>query len=75
MEIKPTVDHYTILVNGRIIDLDTLQVEVRCVIAIQHPSSQVWNILACIAFPGDVNFVSLHTKSLGEPFPEIIELI
>jgi ribosomal protein S4 len=74
-ETRPTVYHHVILVNGWIVNLDTLQVEVSRVFAVQHASSQIRNILACIALSGDVHLVALHAECLDKSLPEIIELV
>lgn len=70
-----TVNHDIILVDRWVVDLDTLEVEMCGVVAIEHASSQIWNILASIALPGDVDLVTLHTESLNKSLPEVIELV
>lgn len=47
----------------------------RGIILIQHPSSQVRDVLTRITFASDINLVALHAEHLNESSPEIVELI
>ena len=76
MEVgRRTIDHDFVFVDRRIVDLDTLDIEISGILLIQHAGSQIWDILSRVTLSGDVNLVSLHPKSVDEPFPEVIELI
>lgn len=70
-----TIDQNIIVVDGRVIDLNALQVEMSFVLTVQHSRRNVRNILTGIALASDVNLVALHAKGFNKVLPEIIELI
>jgi hypothetical protein len=74
-QMSLTINHDTVFVDRWIVDLDTLQVEVGCIILVKKTRSQVWDILACVALTSDINLVALHAESLDETPPEVVELI
>lgn len=69
------INHDAIIIDGRIIDLNTLQVEVSRIILFQHPLCEVRDVLSGIAFSSDINLVALHAEGLDEPSPEVVELV
>lgn len=45
------------------------------IVLLEKSLRKIRDILSRVTLPGDVDFVSLHTKSINEPLPEIVELI
>lgn len=72
---KLTVYHHQIFIDGRIVDLNTLQIEILRIILFDESLRDVRNILSRITLASDVHLVPFHTKSFNEPLPEIVELI
>lgn len=70
-----TIDHDTVLIDGRIINLNPLQVEMGSIILIEEASRDIGDILSSIAFASDINLIALHAKGLDKASPEVIELI
>lgn len=70
-----TIDHDTVLIDGRIINLNPLQVEMGSIILIEEASRDIGDILSSIAFSSDINLIALHAKGLDKASPEVIELI
>ena len=55
--------------------LNTLQVVVCGIVAVQEVTSNVWDILTSITLASDVNLVALHAKGINEILPECGKLI
>ena len=72
---KLTIYHHGILIDGRIVDLDTFQVVMSGLISIQHPGCYVRDVLPGIALSSDVDFVALHVECFDEVLPKVIELV
>lgn len=70
-----TIDHDTVLIDRRIINLNPLQVEMGSIILIEEASRDIGDILSSIAFSSDINLIALHAKGLDKASPEVIELI
>ena len=70
-----TIHHHVILVDGGIVDLNSLQVIMSGVIAVQHIRCQVRNILTRVTFAGEIDLAVLEAERLNEFLPEIVKLI
>ena len=70
-----TINHSAVIIDGRIIDLDALDIEVIAVFGIQHATSNIWNILTSVTLSQYVDLVSLHGECIDEVLPEAHELL
>lgn len=70
-----TVEQDVVCVDGRVINLNTLHIEVLLVLRIQHTARNIWDILPSVTFSRDIYFVSLHRKGINEVLPETHELL
>lgn len=65
---------YIICVDGRVIDLHSLHIEVLLILRIQHTTCNIRDVLPSVTFAGDIDLVALHGKSVNEVLPETHEL-
>ena len=70
-----TINHCAVIIDGRVIDLHPLDVEVMVILSIQHPTSNIWDILASITLSQDVYLVAFHRERVDEVLPETHELL
>lgn len=73
-EEKHTVHHHRIAVDGWVVDLDTLQVEVGCILLVQHSVRNVRNVHARVAFAGDVDLAAVQVEGVDEVLEPAVEL-
>lgn len=73
-EGKHTVHHDRVAVDGRVVDLDTLQVEVGCILLVQHGIGNVGDVHARVAFTGDVDLAAVQVEGVDEVLEPAVEL-
>lgn len=58
------------MVDGGVIDLNTLHVEVFGVVGVQHARSDVRNVLSSVGLSSNVHLIALHAEGVDEVLPE-----
>lgn len=74
MEDAHTINHHRIVVDGRIVDLDALHIEVLFILLVQHGRGDVGNILPSIAFSSDIHLATMQIKSIHEVLEPALKL-
>lgn len=64
-----------VVVDGRVVDLNTFDVVVLGVVLVKHGIGDIRNILPCVGLASDVDFVSSQTESVHEVLPKGQELV
>jgi hypothetical protein len=59
-----------VVVDRRVINLHSLDVIVRGIIHIEHGGGYVRTILACIAFPSDINLTAVQVEGVEQILPK-----
>lgn len=73
--MKLTFNHNRIVIDGRVINLDTLQVKVSRIVLVQHSLGEIRNVLPGVTLASNVNFIALHTERLDESPPKVVKLV
>lgn len=64
-----------VVVDGRVVDLDTFEVIVGGVIPLNHVLGDVRNVLSRVTLARDVDIEAFHAEGIYEVLPEAIEVI
>lgn len=70
-----TFNQCIILVDGRVVDLNSFDIEVLGVFLVQHRGGNVRDVLSGITLSGDVHLAALQPEGVHKPFPKVHKLL